>query len=84
VLDRGADVLAVSTTITANLHHVEELIAAVRAVPAAAVPKVLVGGYPFLVAGDLWRRVGADGFAADAREAVTVANKLVGPNGRRR
>jgi MerR family transcriptional regulator, light-induced transcriptional regulator len=84
VLDRRADVLAVSTTITANLHHVEELIAAVRAVPAAAAPKVLVGGYPFLIAGDLWRRVGADGFAADAREAVTVANKLVGPSGRRR
>lgn len=82
VLDRRADVLAVSATITANVRHVAEVIAAVRAAPAAAGVRVLVGGYPFLVAGDLWRRIGADGCAADARAAVALANELVGRRGR--
>ena len=39
-------------------------------------PVILVGGYPFLLSPDLWRRVGADGFASDAQQAVQVANAL--------
>jgi methanogenic corrinoid protein MtbC1 len=37
---------------------------------------VLVGGYTFNIVPDLWKKVGADGYAPDAGEAVTVARSL--------
>jgi methanogenic corrinoid protein MtbC1 len=36
----------------------------------------MVGGYPFNIAPDLWKTVGADAFARDAMEAVAVAARL--------
>ena len=39
--------------------------------------KVLVGGRPFNVDPDLWNKVGADGYAPDARAAVALAEELV-------
>jgi methanogenic corrinoid protein MtbC1 len=38
---------------------------------------VLVGGYPFNLAPDLWRRIGADGWAPDAQLAVERAGELL-------
>jgi methanogenic corrinoid protein MtbC1 len=35
---------------------------------------VLVGGYPFNREQELWRTVGADGFAADADAAILWAS----------
>lgn len=75
--ERNADVLAISATMTGHLRKVGELIASVRATEATAHVKILVGGYPFNVDRDLWRRLGADGFARDARDAVAAANRLV-------
>lgn len=40
--------------------------------------KIMVGGYPFIVDDRLWKTLGADGFAKDARNAVKVAAKLAG------
>jgi methanogenic corrinoid protein MtbC1 len=40
-------------------------------------PKIIVGGYPFRVDTDLWKKVGADGQAVDAETAVEMAEKLV-------
>jgi MerR family transcriptional regulator, light-induced transcriptional regulator len=78
VAERGADVLAVSTTITSHVRALREVITAVRANEACRGVKVLVGGYPFNVAPDLWREVGADAVAPDAEAAVEIANRLVG------
>lgn len=77
VAERRPQVLAVSATITFNVRAVEELIAAVRAEETCRGVKVLVGGYPFKVAADLWRNVGADGQADGAEEAVNVASGLL-------
>jgi methanogenic corrinoid protein MtbC1 len=74
ITERDADILGVSATITFPVSAVADLIANVRASEAA---KILVGGYPFNVALDLWRKVGADGCAHDAQEAVELANRLV-------
>jgi methanogenic corrinoid protein MtbC1 len=74
---RRADVLAVSATMTFHVRAVAGLIEAVRAEHGDAV-KVLVGGYPFNVDPDLWRRIGADGSAQDALESVAVASRLAG------
>jgi len=76
-----ANVLAISTTISAYVKNVTELISAVRQANEVAGVKILVGGYPFNIANDLWRQIGADGYAADAAAAVAVANRLM--NGER-
>lgn len=76
VKERRADVLLVSATITSHVRAVAGLVEAVRAHFGDRV-KILVGGYPFNVDPDLWRRVGADACAGDAEEAIAVATRLV-------
>jgi methanogenic corrinoid protein MtbC1 len=76
IADRGAQLLAVSVTMVFHLRVVEELIARVRASTGANTVKILVGGYPFNIEPELWKRVGADAFAVDAAEAVAAANRL--------
>jgi MerR family transcriptional regulator, light-induced transcriptional regulator len=70
--------VAISATMTFHVRLVEEFIQKIR--QAEGVPddlKILVGGYPFLVASDLWQQVGADGFAPNAQLAVQNARKLI-------
>lgn len=74
--ERRADVLAVSATMTFHIRAVENLIAAVRASEDLKAVKILVGGYPFNVEPELWKRVGADAYAADASGAVAAASRL--------
>ena len=81
VVERGADVLAVSATITSHVRQLRELVAAVRADEAARGVKILAGGYPFNVAPGLWREVGADASAADAAGAVETAARLLAGGG---
>jgi MerR family transcriptional regulator, light-induced transcriptional regulator len=77
VVERKADLLAISATIAYHVRGVEALITAVREDPRCARVKILVGGYPFNRAPELWRQVGADGSARDAQEAVAVAGRLL-------
>jgi MerR family transcriptional regulator, light-induced transcriptional regulator len=74
---RDADLLVVSATMIFHIRFVRELIEKIRADERTKNVKVLVGGYPFNVAPDLWRKIGADGFAKDAPGAVAAANKLM-------
>ena len=74
--ERRPHVLAVSATMTFHLRAVEELIAAARAAEALREVKIMVGGYPFDLEPELWRRVGADLYAADARQAVEAAERV--------
>lgn len=76
--ERRADVLAFSATMTFHLSKVTQLIDTVRASDVGRDMKILVGGYPFNVSPGLWRQVGADGYAADARQAIDEANRLLG------
>lgn len=78
LVERKADVLGISATMTYHLHAVEALIAAVRACADTAQVKILVGGYPFNRAATLWQTVGADGSAADADGAIALAHRLTG------
>lgn len=77
VVDRKADVLALSATITYNVRIVAEVIAALRARAETARAIVLVGGYPFNVAPQLSVRVGADAYAPDAQAAIAIAGEMV-------
>ncbi len=75
VVERKADLLAVSATMGYHLHAVQDLIQLVRAEARCATLRVMVGGHPFSVDPALWRTVGADGTAADADAAVTLAGQ---------
>jgi MerR family transcriptional regulator, light-induced transcriptional regulator len=72
-----ADVLALSATMSCHVREIAEIIATLRADDTIAQTKVIVGGYPFEVAPDLWEHVGADGSAPDAEAAVRLAAELV-------
>lgn len=77
VAERGADMLAVSATMTPHVREVRELVSAVRASGECRGVKIIAGGYPFNVAPDLWRDVGADATAPDAHAAVSAAAHLL-------
>ncbi|MES2571631.1 MAG: cobalamin-dependent protein [Verrucomicrobiota bacterium] len=81
VVDRTADVLGISATIAYHVRAVEDLVGKVRAEPACAGVKILVGGYPFNRSPDLWRTVGADGSACDAGAVVDLAEQLTAGGG---
>ena len=73
-----ADVLAISATITSHVSKVIALITRARTAYPQDMPKILVGGYPFNTSPDLWRQVGADGYAPNAQQAIALADRLVG------
>lgn len=74
--ERRADILAISVTMTFHVEQVRELIRQVR---QGQLPvKIMVGGYPFNLSPELWRSVGADGFAPDAQTAIRLAERLIG------
>jgi methanogenic corrinoid protein MtbC1 len=79
VAERQADVLAISATMTFHLGKVTELIAELRRSGLDKRTRVLVGGYPFNIAPNLWQTVGADGYARDAREALIEAERILQP-----
>jgi methanogenic corrinoid protein MtbC1 len=62
---------------TFHLTRVREIVESVRAEGDDVRIPIMVGGYPFNLDDELWRKVGADGYAPDARSAVDVAAGLV-------
>ena len=75
VAERSADIVAISATMGYHVHAVQSLIEEIRLDSRCAPVRVMVGGYPFGIDSTLWRAVGADGSAADADNAVTLANQ---------
>lgn len=76
--ERRPRILALSATITYHVCEVADFIAAVRGMEGGGDILVIVGGYPFNVDRELWRKVGSDGWAPDAEGAVSVARELCG------
>ena len=77
VVQTKAEVLALSATMSFNVQELADVVSVLRAEPRARNVRVLVGGYPFNLAPELWSTVGADGYAADASSALKVADELV-------
>lgn len=75
IKERGADILALSATMTFHVTPLAELIDRVRQANFDKPLKILVGGYPFNVSMRLRETIGADGCAVDAQEAVLLAEK---------
>jgi methanogenic corrinoid protein MtbC1 len=76
VRERKASILCLSVTMSSRVSETENTITAERAACDPGL-KVLVGGYPFRNSPGLWEKVGADGFASNAAEAVTLAASLL-------
>lgn len=72
------DVIALSATMSFRIVDVADVIRALKADPRTGNAPVIVGGYPFNLTPALWRRVGADAYAASGEEAVSVAEALLG------
>lgn len=78
VRQEQADVLGVSVTMTYHLRQVSQIIDSVRSVDELSQVKILVGGYPFNMDAQLWKKFGADGHALTARNAIQLSRSLVG------
>lgn len=77
VAERRADLVAVSATISKHTRSVEALVKALRGSDTTRAVPVMVGGYPFNLEPELWRRLGASGHAPNASRAVEVGLRLV-------
>jgi methanogenic corrinoid protein MtbC1 len=62
--------VGLSATLLVHIPEVARYIEALRAELKHECPKVFVGGRAFALDPQAWRKVGADGYAADAEEAV--------------
>jgi methylmalonyl-CoA mutase cobalamin-binding domain/chain len=76
--ERQVDVLGISAAMTFHRSIVAELIDQVRQSEVGQQVKILVGGQLFRTKNDEWQRLGADGYAQDAQEALEVARRLMG------
>jgi MerR family transcriptional regulator, light-induced transcriptional regulator len=71
------NVLALSATNSFEVGALAKVIEAVRGQESLRDLKILVGGRPFQVASELWRRIGADAYAPDARTAVAAGRAML-------
>ena len=79
IRDHHADAIAISSTMPYHIPRVYEMIRAIRADPITEATRIVIGGYPFNLLPDLWKRIGADAGALSADEAVEIINRLVSP-----
>lgn len=75
--EQPADLLAVSVTMTFHVSEVGRLIQVIRGHAELDGLKIMVGGMPFNIDRDLWKKVCADGYAPDAGGALEIAAQLV-------
>ena len=68
--------MLLSLALSAQLPELQRTIEAIRSRQGAAV-KIMVGGNGLNGAPELWKELGADGFAETAQAALTVADELV-------
>ena len=77
IKENRADLLSISVTIPTFLDQARKLISKIRQHPDLKKTIILAGGYPFIVAPDLYKKIGADGTAKSAKESVEIARKLL-------
>jgi methanogenic corrinoid protein MtbC1 len=76
--EKTPDIVAISATMPFNLLHVQEIVDRIRNVCQAERPWIMLGGLAFVSQHDLAVYMGGDGYAANSREAVTLAEKWRG------
>jgi len=71
------DVIAFSAGCDSRLSHLKRDIARIRTASRNPNVRILVGGQVFSLEQELVRRVGADGWARDAKEAPVIVRQLL-------
>lgn len=74
--DFKPEILALSVTLAFNVNKAKEIITAIKQDEALKKIKVIVGGRVFNDNRDLWRTIGADGYATNISEIRTLINKI--------
>jgi methylmalonyl-CoA mutase cobalamin-binding domain/chain len=75
--ERQIDLVALSATMAYHVDLVRSLISSIRADAIVGSVKIIVGGHPFNIDPDLWKRVGADAYGRDAEKSADEASRLV-------
>lgn len=75
VVDNHADILCLSALLTTTMTYMEVVIEALKAAGIRDKVKVMVGGAP--VSQQFAEQIGADGYSANANEAVKIAKSLL-------
>jgi 5-methyltetrahydrofolate--homocysteine methyltransferase len=74
-VQEGADILGLSALLTTTVPSMESTIKAITEAGLRDRVKIMVGGAP--VTAEFAKKIGADGFAQDAGQAVKVARSLI-------
>lgn len=76
IVKERANIVGISVTMSYHIDEAIQLIQMIRSDVRCSKVKIIVGGYPFIVESTLWKTIGADGYAQNAREAVKIAEIL--------
>jgi 5-methyltetrahydrofolate--homocysteine methyltransferase len=76
VRDNSVNVVAMSALLTTTMVHMRDTIEALEDAGLREQVKVIIGGAPITQA--FADEIGADGYAPDASQAVTLAKSLIG------
>jgi methanogenic corrinoid protein MtbC1 len=77
VKEQQAHLLALSITMPNHITKLETLIQKIKGDETLVTLKIIVGGLPFIQYPGLWKCVGADGWAKNAREAVMLGTEMI-------
>ncbi|MFM7298278.1 MAG: B12-binding domain-containing protein, partial [Planctomycetota bacterium] len=75
-LDFEVDLVALGSKLAIHVRSAAAMISLLRAEPRTRRVPVIVGGLPFLLVPELCKRIGADGSAPNAAEAVALGARL--------
>lgn len=77
VKQNNANVIGLSIAMPYHQTLLKGMIREIREGMKGKSPKILVGGNGIKTGKEIWRYLGADGYAKDAQEAVDLANQLI-------
>ena len=69
------DIIAISCTMTFNVPKVKSLIQTIKNF-TLEIP-IIVGGYPFNLDNQLWKKIGADGYSENFEDTVNIVEKCM-------
>jgi len=72
--EKKPDIITVSCTMTFNISKVQNLIEAIK--NSGISTPITLGGYPFNMDKDLWKKIGADAYSSDFEEAHSMSENL--------
>ena len=72
--EKKPDIISISCAMTFNISKVQDLIEQIKS-SGIATP-VTVGGYPFNLDKQLWKKIGADAYSSDFEDAHLISEEL--------